>query len=272
MTGYLIAKYVPDLARNEPTNVGVIVYDGTRVLARFEGESEEDRRIDLRRVRHRIPSSRAYQQWVSYWRRALTEPTILDKTLEGTAGGDATVIDRLLDLPARDFYLEHGGTVLLDADEPSLDEMLRELYERLVRSKEEPAEMSLHEKSVETFRGAGVPVDDAHAFILHPPVTLSIRGIEVEDEFSFAVRNGRLHYVQEVSFDSTSAKRTRKEVSHALLLLDNLPHEESAIAVFDSEDLVGATKPFVEVLKSVGPVVDVRDPAPAAEHVRQLIT
>jgi hypothetical protein len=270
LTSYLIAKYVPDLARNEPVNIGLVVYDGTRVAARFEGETD-DRPIDLRRVRHRIPSSRAYQQWVMYWRRALNDPAILDETLREAAGGDARVIDRLVNLPARDFYLEHGGTIAFDLDEPTLDETLGELYERLVRGREAPAEMSLHEKSVESFRAAGIRVNDERVFITRPPVTLRVHGVEIPDEFSFAVRNGRLHYVQEVGFDPTSALRTRKELGRALLLLDNLPDGERAIALFDSEDVVAATRPLVEVLRAAAPLVDVLDPAPAAKQITELI-
>lgn len=47
---------------------------------------------------------------------------------------------------------------------------------------------------------------------------LEVHGIGLEEEFSFAVRNGSWHYVKEVAFDGGSLRRARKELSEAVLI------------------------------------------------------
>ena len=54
---------------------------------------------------------RAAGAWVGYWRQALADPGILDKHLTETPAGNSAVIDRLLALPAQDFYLERVNGV-----------------------------------------------------------------------------------------------------------------------------------------------------------------
>lgn len=94
----LLARYTDDLTRNEPVNVGVVAYDGSRALARLDGEDPQTGEIDLRRVRQRITGSRTYRAWVGYWRRLLAEPGSLEPQLAGAPPGDTGVINYLLDL------------------------------------------------------------------------------------------------------------------------------------------------------------------------------
>lgn len=64
---WLLAKYVPDIARREPRNVGLFLYDGDELLkARFIGEND-DEVIDARVARF-AKSSDNYKAWVRHWR------------------------------------------------------------------------------------------------------------------------------------------------------------------------------------------------------------
>lgn len=157
MIKYAIVRYVDDLTRNEPVNVGVIVYDGERVLARFDGEDPQTHAIDLRRIRHRITGSHTYRAWVAFWRRALEEPVVISPSLANVSVGDPAVIDYLIGLGGGEFSILHGGEILLDADERDLAQTLTELYERVVRAEEPPAPPSLRDKSHQALALAGAP-------------------------------------------------------------------------------------------------------------------
>lgn len=270
MKSYLLAKYVDDLTRNEPSNIGVIVYDGSRALARFDGEDDNEK-IDLRRVRHRITGSRSYRAWIEYWRRVLTEPAVLDRSLRDTAPGDPGVIDRLLGLAGRDFYLEPGGTILFDADADDLQATVDDLFKRLVKADEPPAPRSLREKSRDALAAAGVALGDQARFKERVPRTVERKGVTVEEEVSYAVMNGSWHYLQEVSFDSGNPVRSRKEASHCAFLFEHALQDEGGLILYDDTDVSEPILPLVDLLSTFAPIVDVDDRDAAAGLIQDKI-
>jgi hypothetical protein len=265
MIDYLIAKYVDDLARNEPKNVGVIVTDGDQIVARFDGENETGT-IDLRKVRHRISGSHAYRAWTHYWRVALDNPSSIGSP-EATPG---ELIRLLADEPSRDFYLEHGGSLLLDADERSLEETARELYEKIVREPDPPAPMSLQDKSRKALSEAGAPMDDNSRFKSQFNVALEIDGVTVDHEVSYGVLNGAWHYLQEMPFDPGRPRVSRKEASHCAFLFEHANWgRENSVILYDSSDLSESSAGLLEMLASFAPVVDVDRTEDAAEALHE---
>src|SRR5688500_14327361 len=71
-----VARHVPDVIRNEPRNVGVIVSDRERLVARFMGETSPGD-LDMRRVHSNVvPDRSLYAEWHRQWRSALASATI----------------------------------------------------------------------------------------------------------------------------------------------------------------------------------------------------
>jgi hypothetical protein len=266
---YLIAKYVDNLARNEPSNVGVIVYDGSEALARFDGENDQGR-MDLRRVRQRVTGSASYKSWVAYWRAVLADPAVLDGELRGLVPGDHRVIDRLVALPSRDFYLESGGAILLDADAQSLRETLEDLFRRLVRQPDVPAPQSLKDKSRQALAEAGVALHDESRFKEGVPVSLDVHGKSFQEEVSYAVVNGDTRYLQEMPFDPSSERRTRKEAAHCAFLVEHAGWDaDHAAFLYDAEDLGVGGYRFLELLMQFAPTVNVNDTDKAAAKLHR---
>jgi hypothetical protein len=69
----MLAKFVPDLHRVEPRNIGVVVWDNGKVAHRFLGGYQN--RIDPPKF---VPeeSRHAYREWVTFWRTQLGRKTI----------------------------------------------------------------------------------------------------------------------------------------------------------------------------------------------------
>ena len=67
---YWVAKNVEDQFRNEPRNVGVIVWGERSIAARFIGE-KESAAIDRRLLGQRFRYPDIYLQWVAYWREEI---------------------------------------------------------------------------------------------------------------------------------------------------------------------------------------------------------
>jgi hypothetical protein len=254
MITYFIAKYVDDLARNEPDNVGILASDGERIVARFDGENDAGA-IDLRKVRHRITGSHAYRAWVHYWREAIQNPASVGADECSTP---VSLLEQLVAADSRDFYLELGGTILLDADERSLEETARELYEQIVREPDPPSPMSLQEKSRQALAAAGAPMEDANRFRKQFTVDLDVDGVSVEHEVSYAVMNGTWHYLQEMPFDPGKPRVSRKEASHCAFLFEHAGwSKEDSLILYDGSDLSDHSTGLLKMLESFAPVVDV---------------
>jgi hypothetical protein len=261
MITYFIAKYVDDLTRNEPDNVGVVVCDGERIVARFDGENDADT-IDLRKVRHRITGSHAYRAWVHYWREAIKNP----RAVGVECNTPLDLMEQLVGDASRDFYLEQGGTILLDADERELEETARELYERLVREPDPPSPMSLQEKSRQALAAAGAPMEDAHRFRKQFTVELDVDGVSIEHEVSYAVMNGEWHYLQEMPFDPGKPRVSRKEASHCAFLFEHANWDrDDCLILYDGSDLSEHSAGLLKMLEGFAPVVDVDRTDDAAE-------
>lgn len=114
---WLIAKYVRDLRRREPRNVGIILFSGDRVLARFLAEDPaEAEKIDGRAIRHQFGSPTNYRAWVHYWR---------------SAAGSTPEAALLARAQTDNYYLERGGQ-LMAGPEFRAEELLDKLYSELI--------------------------------------------------------------------------------------------------------------------------------------------
>lgn len=263
MIHYLVAKYVDDLSRNEPINVGIVVYDGTEALVRFDGE-REDGRLDRRQIINRISGSKAYRAWVDYWRAVLADPAAADPNLRDVPPGDVKAIEHLMSRPGRDFYLERGGTILMDADAKTLAETRDDLFARLVRKPDAPTPQSLRDKSKEALAAAGAKLDDEERFKEQVPVRLALDGMSVQQEVSYAVMNGDWHFLQEMPFDPGSARRSRKEANSCAFLFEHAADIKDGIVLYDGADIGEGQYSLLEMLMRYAKTVDVSDTDRAA--------
>lgn len=118
---WYLAKAIPDLHRNEPVNVGLIVQDGDRVGSRFLGFAE-DGALRKQSIPRWIDND-VYLSWVNYYRRhASSEP--LDR-----------VIDRRLSR-IDPFYVERRGVVLENVAPDELDGFVNRMFASLVERRD----------------------------------------------------------------------------------------------------------------------------------------
>lgn len=111
---YWIAKYVPDLFRNEPKNIGVFVQFNDTFSARFLGE-DSDQRIDKRKLRS-FRNADVYEQWVDYWRDLINK-------------GD---IDRLNSHTSGNYIIQNRGKVTNIDKDDNIQNVLNFLFTKLI--------------------------------------------------------------------------------------------------------------------------------------------
>lgn len=125
---YLIAKYISDLQRMEPRNIGLIVRTDRAVWARFLAEKgAAPGQVDGRSVPPFVTSPAAYKQWVQFWRDQLSENATPNQS-------PRQWLQNLKQTSKANFLLVEGG-LILDPIEPShLSKVGDDLFHRLVDS------------------------------------------------------------------------------------------------------------------------------------------
>jgi hypothetical protein len=97
---YLVFKYIPDIYRMEPRNVGVLVWHEGAVCARFLDPAPEF-----------VKSPNAYRKWVEYWSEELRKPEAQPLVGKPIPVTDKRFLRVLQDISDGNFYLALGGAV-----------------------------------------------------------------------------------------------------------------------------------------------------------------
>jgi hypothetical protein len=118
-TQYVLAKYVPDLGRMEPRNIGVIVWSNGRTSTRFVESSEEF-----------IEDAENYDRWIEYWKRLVSGEKLQVRRRRAVSRKSARFLAELRQTQKGNYLLEEGGLVVDKVD--NINEVADFLFERLV--------------------------------------------------------------------------------------------------------------------------------------------
>ena len=198
---WLVVKFMPDLRRREPRNVGIVLFPGDRALGgsailRLRGLT--DGRLDLRRASVGSQSA-VYEGWVNYWRDLAATEAPLERWLEP--------------MPASSFYLEQGGEVISEVPRNSnMEELADDLYELLVEPIPSPYRLPHEERDFvgqvdDILRRSGLLYDQHFRTDFSTP----LQGLR-EQKFHYAWVNGhttvgqRLNTWKTDSIDATALR------------------------------------------------------------------
>lgn len=130
---YLIAKFIPDLFRNEPMNIGVIVWSDGTTSARFVG-TQPDGRINGTSLPGDLKKAHAaYKQWADAWNRML-EQGVLKCHGSGNVilKANSCFLEAFQKTGTGNFILERGGELVEEVPNEEIQEVTDYLFERLV--------------------------------------------------------------------------------------------------------------------------------------------
>lgn len=241
---WMLAKYVPDMQRNEPVNIGLILIHGDQVLCKFLGETQNGS-IDGKRVRSRFASVDAYKMWVEYWKRLADQKGEIVKLGEARRSSD-------------NYYLEKSGAYLSGAPKGPGEALLAELFDLLVDRDESssPDVLRLSETTIRRLPMAKDIERDSEVIVKHG-------GVEDELRFHYRYNNGRPHLMQRVSL--TSDPRSWDRVHSTAWSFEKVLGSDDAILrkslcialVKSSPASEGATRRQLNQLERLATIVDV---------------
>jgi hypothetical protein len=137
-TRFLVAKYIPDLRRMEPRNIGIVAWNGGRTAARFLGEDDGPPRY------LGVKDRTNYAEWLSSWRSQLAKPFVEAGRNEKIDKRDAKFLDALREWSRGNYILVDGGELIEAVSSDELERVVGYLFSELV-SHNEPVEAKEHE-------------------------------------------------------------------------------------------------------------------------------
>jgi hypothetical protein len=132
---FMVAKYVPDLHRMEPRNIGVILWaDSGATVAKFIGEQEDG----SLRVPALIEKTdrHAFREWRTYWRHQMASDGIRRRSGEIVPRSSPVFLEALREKSKEQFRLVDGGTFAETIAEREMERALGELYDKIVERPE----------------------------------------------------------------------------------------------------------------------------------------
>ena len=197
---YWVAKYISDVFRDEPRNVGVFVQIGDVISARFLGETDPGI-VDRRKLKS-VSYPDVYHQWVTYWRKQISKLSI-----ESVVGANTT-----------SYRVVEGGTVTETGDD-SPEQITSYLYALLVEggfseavAQEEETEterpVDLEIEIVTELKTLRILADGDDLFLPRHPIrrNIIIPGQHYNAHKPALVQENGICYVMEV-IDLTSSKK-----------------------------------------------------------------
>jgi hypothetical protein len=271
-TQYLLAKYIPDMHRFEPRNIGVIVWSPEGIEARFLAENaQRPGEVDGRSIPAFVTSDSAYKQWVRYWREALSANSI-----EPIRGGELipasspAFIEALQQTGKGNFVIADAGVLLDEVGVDDLASVANQLYSQLVLEtspSEESPDRSFDERCDELLVKTQLK---AHRhFQDRYPVKCTVRGVEEEYVFSHALANGTIERLfQRFSIPKTKGRiqKSRDAMAwtleslingkvvtsdQAVLIVDETPERQSETEVDKTLRLLGGMSRLVNIQNPV---------------------
>ncbi|MCX7046007.1 MAG: hypothetical protein NTX50_11055 [Candidatus Sumerlaeota bacterium] len=265
---YYLLKYIPDLHRFEPRNVGVILWSHEGVAARFLAERpDRSGEVDGRSVPSFIASTSAYKQWIMYWRKALRANCAIP-----VQGGSAVArsapefLKTLATANQGNYHLAPGGLLLDPVISDNLEEITSQLFDSLVISgiAEEQRDPTLDEIVDEIIEDTRLSTDANFCNSYEVSCQFS-QGLEERFEFSHAYKNGSPKaLLQRVPFSSRK-RQTRKTVDATAWMFEKVagarivePRNLVALVALTVEQMAETeTLQRLAVLGSVGRVLNV---------------
>ncbi len=278
---YFLAKYVPDLTRMEPRNVGVLVWTPEAVDARFLAEKpDRPGEVDGRSIPSFITNAQVYKQWVAFWRKALDRWEI-----EPTRGGLAVprsspdFLDALAKKGRGNFLLARAGYLLDPVGHEELPDLTAHLYGQLVATTtpEEPKDSDLDDTCKRLIEQTNLTAD-VHLKNTYPVECRLERGGTGTFEFSYAYGNGRpLALYQRLKL-SNRPKLLHKDINDSawkfsqVLAAHVVPKDRSGVLILPTPDQQDnrEVREALDMIGTVTRVLDLTDFARVQEEFSRL--
>lgn len=245
---YLVAKYVPDLTRMEPRNIGVVLWVNGKVQAKFLAPKNVDG----------LASESNYLRWVGFWENKLAVSPVIASDGDTVTISDSRFLDGIVSTQKDNYLLVEGGEFLTGKHQIDIDTALRQLYRDLVapggdkgKGAKPPSFQRICDGVVST-----LGVD----FKKKQPVSCHWRGVQQELHADYYFGNGRPDAILQRAKLSNEASISSAAFIVDALLEDQVVSSENCRFLVRWSDVVNKqAEQGLKLFEKLCGVVDVQD-------------
>lgn len=248
---FVLAKYVPDLDRMEPRNIGVVLWSKGKLCARF---LPEDKAASI------VEEIDTYRRWVEFWSDTISGDSIEPRRGPSVSTSSSTCVDALLSNQEGNFILVDAGEVMQRLRGREVAKATDFLFGELVatRTLRDPRvdRKKFDVQCVEVLRASGIAM--LPNFKPKFSVPCLVNGVQIPVHFSYGLGLDvpealmqRAHLASEESITSSYMKI--QSVFQAGLLTRN-----RCVALYRKSDIASQTAEHgYELLSKLCDVVDI---------------
>jgi hypothetical protein len=260
---FVLAKYVPDLGRMEPRNVGVFVWWKGSLCARFLDADDVD---DLNDVA-------TYDRWKAFWTRMIEDGSIRPKRGKPVSVHDPSCLDALVTTQKGNYILVDSGELLKKVSKSELPNVLNYLFNELVAVPNSGAAESMS-KSLATqcrhvIEKSGIAKRDGYKSKF--PVKCPIYGVTRHFFVSHGLGTGKPDALfQRVSLSTPNSVNSAALMFHSLADNALIPSVRCAALVQESDINSNTAEEGVEFLSKTCTIINVDHAKEAAASVNEV--
>lgn len=262
---YLVAKYIPDVRRMEPINIGVIVWARGRTSAKFLAPDEAAPLVNEISV---------YKRWMDFWGGILAKGLIEDKRGEAIPQTSPQFVEELLGTQRNSYQLVESGEILDRVNSRNVGAAAEYLYEQLVEHKSSrlrtPREQAIRLRFLCTQAMADAGITTHEEFKQSYPVMCSVGSVQKPILAHYAIGNGRRVF-HRVQIKQTQSVCGSSFLFEQLLANHKLRRENCASLIYaDEAEIDEETKSSIAMLNELSTVVNVKNRTKAAEDLTRI--
>lgn len=258
---YLVAKYVPDMARMEPRNFGVVLWASGGVAYRFMPSDD---------VASIIDDTTLYQRWVNFWSESCAKTELLMRNGEKVSRRSERFLNALMETQKGGFLLYEGGFIPENVPAADRDNAADFLYRKLVLSPNDQAEEpeTLAKKCNTLLADSGVA---ARAdFVSGYSIELEAEGVIIPYRFDYAIAGE-----EPAALMLRVNTRDQKSTTNAAFLWEHAKSsartkKSARLALVDGAQQNEAAASRAKMLANICDVIDIADSKLAELSLRKL--
>ncbi|MFF7453055.1 hypothetical protein [Kitasatospora sp. NPDC008115] len=256
MSNWFLVKYISDVFRNEPMNVGVVVSGPSGVGSRFIGE-REDGSINGQRLGKKIDGVETYKAWVKFIRR------------EAEKGRLESRIDSLARRVGDSYLIERRGPVLSGHEDQSPSEIAAELFSALVTTGT-PAAPSLDALAEDAISRLDLP--QGHAIDRDVDYDVADRNERHIIHFDYRHRGGPVTLMDRISL-ARHGKPLSQSVNDLLFRIDKMEKSgnvDNFVALYSGADASSAIEKQLRLINAYANTVNLSN-SEASDTLGQIL-
>ncbi|MGN5389398.1 hypothetical protein [Streptomyces sp. JL7001] len=239
---WFLVKYIDDIFRNEPVNIGVVVTSDRGVGSRFLGQ-RPDGSINGQRISKRFSGVETYKAWVTFIRR------------EAERGNLDSRIGSLSRRTGDSYIIERRGPILQKDEGASPESTADELFSALVSAETVPAQ-NLHDLAEQAFKWLQLPA--GHKIDRDVDYKVRVRDIPQLVTFDYRYKAQTTTLMDRISF-ARHGKPLMQSVNDLLFRIDLMergPEAANFVALYSGSDQSPEAERHLKVLNRFALTVD----------------